>query len=91
MYSQTNKSMEQQTVIEWYNNELRLWFDKQSEFSEHDQIIERANQMIKESLGKAYVAGAKSGFEAAEGTNDYANFEQYYNENYNKHYDTQTN
>jgi hypothetical protein len=77
-------TMAQQTAVEWYSHELRLWFDEQSEFSEHDQIMGKANQLLKEALGRAYIAGARSGFGVAEGVNDYANFEEYYNETYGK-------
>lgn len=72
--------MKQQTAVEW----LVDWMGKNQYFIGNDllQAVEQAKEMEKQQMGKA----VSNGISKADMTNNkgYFDFEQYYNETYEK-------
>lgn len=70
--------MAQQTAVEWYYEQTVVQ-GKQNYY----ELLEQAKQMEKEQTKHAFIIGGQQGFLSA-AEEEYINFEQYYNETYNK-------
>jgi hypothetical protein len=71
------QEQEQQTAVEWYDNQLRKVFSNTTEVSNfsHEELLQQAKEMEKEKLEDAWVEGVKN-------WNPSKTFEQYYEQTY---------
>ena len=71
--------MAQQTAVEWLIEMISPYITDEKA----NPFIEQAKQMEKEQTKHAFIIGGQQGFLSA-AEEEYINFEQYYNETYNK-------
>jgi hypothetical protein len=71
------QKQEQQTAVEWYDNQLRKLFSNTTEGSNfsHEELLQQAREMEKEQ----HRVTAQDFYY---GSHSFKNFEQYYNETY---------